>query len=142
MCSIGNVPLAAVLWNGGISFGGVISFIFADLIVLPILNIYRKYYGGRMTWFLLGTSYVAMAIAGLAVELIFLALGLVPSTRQAIVMEPHLTLNYTTVLNVVFLALAVVLVVRFMRTGGPRMLRMMSAPPSAHGGSHQDQEVR
>jgi len=142
VCSIGNVPLAAVLWNGGISFGGVISFIFADLIVLPILNIYRKYYGGRMTWFLLGTSYVAMAIAGLAVELIFLALGLVPSTRQAIVMEPHLTLNYTTVLNVVFLALAVVLVVRFMRTGGPRMLRMMSAPPSAHGGSHQDQEVR
>ena len=142
MCSIGNVPLAAVLWNGGISFGGVISFIFADLIVLPILNIYRQYYGGRMTWFLLGTSYVAMAIAGLAVELIFLALGLVPSTRQAIVMEPHLTLNYTTVLNVVFLALTVVLVVRFMRTGGPRMLRMMSAPPSAHGGSHQDQEVR
>jgi uncharacterized membrane protein YraQ (UPF0718 family) len=142
VCSIGNVPLAAVLWNGGISFGGVISFIFADLIVLPILNIYRQYYGGRMTWFLLGTSYVAMAIAGLAVELIFLALGLVPSTRQAIVMEPHLTLNYTTVLNVVFLALAVVLVVRFMRTGGPRMLRMMSAPPSAHGGSHQDQEVR
>ena len=142
MCSIGNVPLAAVLWNGGISFGGVISFIFADLIVLPILNIYRKYYGGRMTWFLLGTSYVAMAIAGLAVELIFLALGLVPSTRQALVMEPHLTLNYTTVLNVVFLALTVVLVVRFMRTGGPRMLRMMSAPPSAHGGSHQDQEVR
>jgi len=142
VCSIGNVPLAAVLWNGGISFGGVISFIFADLIVLPILNIYRKYYGGRMTWFLLGTSYVAMAVAGLAVELIFLALGLVPSTRQAIVMEPHVTLNYTTVLNVVFLTLAVVLVVRFMRTGGPRMLRMMSAPPSAHGGSHQDQEVR
>jgi len=142
VCSIGNVPLAAVLWNGGISFGGVISFIFADLIVLPILNIYRKYYGGRMTWFLLGTSYVAMAIAGLAVELIFLALGLVPSTRQAIVMEPHLTLHYTTVLNVVFLALTVVLVVRFMRTGGPRMLRMMSAPPSAHGGSHQDQEMR
>jgi len=137
VCSIGNVPLAAVLWNGGISFGGVISFIFADLIVLPILNIYRKYYGGRMTWFLLWTSYGAMAIAGLAVELIFLALGLVPSTRQAIVMEPHLTLNYTAVLNVVFLALAVVLVVRFMRTGGPRMLRMMNAPPSVHDGSHQ-----
>ena len=137
VCSIGNVPLAAVLWNGGISFGGVISFIFADLIVLPILNIYRKYYGGRMTWFLLWTSYGAMAVAGLAVELIFLALGLVPSTRQAIVMEPHLTLNYTAVLNVVFLALAVVLVVRFMRTGGPRMLRMMNAPPSVHDGSHQ-----
>ena len=136
VCSIGNVPLAAVLWNGGISFGGVISFIFADLIVLPVLNIYRKYYGGRMTWFLLWTSYVAMAIAGLMVELFFLALGLVPSTRQAIVMEPHVTFNYTTVLNVVFLGLAAVLVVRFMRTGGPGMLRMMNAPPSADGGSH------
>jgi uncharacterized protein len=65
VCSIGNVPLAAVLWNGGISFGGVIAFIFADLIVLPILNIYRKYYGGRMTVFLFVTSYVAMAAAGL-----------------------------------------------------------------------------
>src|SRR2546421_888569 len=137
VCSIGNVPLAAVLWNGGISFGGVIAFIFADLIVLPVLNIYRKYYGWKMMAFIAGTFYVAMAIAGLAVELIFLALGLVPSTRQAIVMEPHLTLNYTAVLNVVFLALAVVLVVRFIRTGGPRMLRMMNAPPSAHGGAHQ-----
>jgi uncharacterized membrane protein YraQ (UPF0718 family) len=136
VCSIGNVPLAAVLWNGGISFGGVISFIFADLIVLPILNIYRKYYGSRMTWFLLWTSYVAMAIAGLAVELLFLTLGLVPSARQAIVIEPHVTFNYTTVLNVVFLGLATVLVVRFVRTGGPGMLRMMNAPPSAHGGSH------
>ncbi len=138
VCSIGNVPLAAVLWNGGISFGGVISFIFADLIVLPILNIYRKYYGMRMTWFLLWTSYVSMALAGLAVELLFLALGFVPSQRQAIVMEPHVTFNYTTVLNLVFLALAAVLVVQFMRTGGPRMLRMMNqpAPPGHAGPSH------
>ncbi len=138
VCSIGNVPLAAVLWNGGISFGGVISFIFADLIVLPILNIYRKYYGMRMTWFLLWTSYVSMALAGLAVELLFLALGFVPSQRQAIVMEPHVTFNYTTVLNLVFFALAAVLVVQFMRTGGPRMLRMMNqpAPPGHAGPSH------
>src|SRR2546422_10175126 len=138
VCSIGNVPLAAVLWNGGISFGGVISFIFADLIVLPILNIYRKYFGMRMTWFLLWTSYVSMALAGLAVELLFLALGFVPSQRQAIVMEPHVTFNYTTVLNLVFLALAAVLVVQFMRTGGPQMLRMMNqpAPPGHAGPSH------
>src|SRR5437867_1447389 len=138
VCSIGNVPLAAVLWNGGISFGGVISFIFADLIVLPILNIYRKYYGMRMTWVLLWTSYVSMALAGLAVELLFLTLGFVPSQRQAIVMEPHVTFNYTTVLNLVFLALAAVLVVQFMRTGGPRMLRMMNqpAPPGHAGQSH------
>jgi hypothetical protein len=66
VCSIGNVPLAAVLWNGGISFGGVIAFIFADLIVLPILNIYRKYYGPRMSLLLLGTFYLTMAVAGLA----------------------------------------------------------------------------
>ena len=60
VCSIGNVPLAAVLWNGGISFGGVISFIFADLIILPILIIYRKYYGTKMMLFILGTFYVTM----------------------------------------------------------------------------------
>ena len=64
VCSIGNVPLAVVLWKGGISFGGVVAFIFADLIIAPILNIYRKYYGARMAWFLLGTFYVAMAAAG------------------------------------------------------------------------------
>ena len=134
VCSIGNVPLASVLWNGGISFGGVISFIFADLIVLPILNIYRKYYAGRMTLFLLVSSYVAMALAGLIVELLFLAAGLVPSERQAIVLEPHVTLNYTTVLNIVFLVLAATLVYRFLRTGGPAMLRMMGQPAGHHGG--------
>src|SRR5712691_2618461 len=57
VCSIGNVPLAAVLWNGGISFGGVLAFIFADLIVLPVLDIYRKYYGWRTAGFLLATFY-------------------------------------------------------------------------------------
>src|SRR5882762_8916450 len=138
VCSVGNVPLAAVLWSGGISFGGVISFIFADLIVLPILNIYRKYYGARMTWFLLWTSYVSMALAGLAVEVLFLALGFVPSERKAIVMEPRVTFNYTTVLNLIFLALAAVLIARFVRTGGPQMLRMMNAPRGhpGHGEGH------
>src|SRR5437667_8959858 len=67
VCSVGNIPLAAVLWNGGISFGGVIAFIFADLIVLPILDIYRKYYGTRMMWLILGTFYVSMATAALVV---------------------------------------------------------------------------
>src|SRR5947209_8657223 len=79
VCSIGNVPLAAVLWNGGISFGGVAAFIFADLIVLPVLNIYRKYYGGRVSLFLLGTFYAAMAGAGLIVEGLFQAIGIAPS---------------------------------------------------------------
>jgi hypothetical protein len=125
VCSIGNVPLAAILWNGGISFGGVMSFIFADLIVLPILNIYRKYYGGRMSLFLLATFYVAMAVAGLITELVFRLFGLVPDERNAKVVEASIQLNYTTVLNIVFLALAAVLVWRFMRTGGAEMLKGM-----------------
>jgi uncharacterized membrane protein YraQ (UPF0718 family) len=125
VCSIGNVPLAVVLWNGGISFGGVMAFIFADLIVLPILNIYRKYYGWRMSLFLLGTFYAAMVLAGLVVELLFGALGLIPDERNARVVEASIQLNYTTVLNVIFLVLAAMLVWRFLRTGGPEMLREM-----------------
>jgi uncharacterized membrane protein YraQ (UPF0718 family) len=128
VCSIGNVPLAAVLWNGGISFGGVIAFIFADLIVLPILNIYRKYYGPRMSLFLLGTFYLTMAAAGLLVDLVFEALGLVPTARNAKVVQASISLNYTSVLNLVFLVLAALLVARFLRTDGVAMLRMMAAP--------------
>jgi uncharacterized protein len=133
VCSIGNVPLAAVLWNGGISFGGVVAFIFADLIVLPILNIYRKYYGIKMSLFLLATFYVTMVAAGYVIELLFGALGLIPNERNAKVVEASVTLNYTTVLNIVFLSLAAVLVIRFLRTGGPAMLRMMN-----HPATHQD----
>jgi uncharacterized protein len=134
VCSIGNVPLAAVLWNGGISFGGVIAFIFADLIVVPILNIYRKYYGARMTLFLLATSYAAMASAGLLVELGFQAVGLVPRDRAAVVVEPHVALNYTTVLNAIFLLLSVALLVQFFRTNGMAMLRMMNRPVETQAG--------
>jgi len=134
VCSIGNVPLAAVLWNGGISFGGVMAFIFADLIILPILNIYRKYYGLRMTSFLAVTFYVAMAGAAYVVEFVFGALGLIPTQRNALVVEAGVTLNYTTVLNVIFLALAAVLVWRFRRTGGPEMLTMMDMSPDEMSG--------
>ncbi len=133
VCSVGNVPLAAVLWNGGISFGGVVSFIFADLIVLPILDIYRRYYGPRVALYLLGTSYAAMAAAGLLVEFLFRAAGLAPAARHAIVAEPHLTWNSTAILNILFLVLAAVLVWRFLRTGGPAMLRMMNQPMEAEG---------
>src|SRR5438132_7238096 len=114
VCSIGNVPLAAVLWNGGISFGGVVAFIFADLIVLPILNIYRKYYGIKMSLFLLATFYATMVAAGYVIEILFGALGLIPEERNAKVVEASVTLNYTTVLNILFLALAAVLVYRFL----------------------------
>jgi hypothetical protein len=131
VCSIGNVPLAAVLWNGGISFGGVVAFIFADLLILPILNIYRKYYGTRMMLTLLGTFYAAMVAAGYLVELIFGAAGLIPSQRNATVMEAGISWNYTTWLNIAFLAVAVVLVVRFVQTGGIPMLRMMGGSPDA-----------
>jgi uncharacterized protein len=127
VCSVGNVPLAAVLWNGGISFGGVVSFLFADLIVLPILDIYRKYYGLQVSVFLLAISYVSMALAALAIEFIFGALHLIPQQRNVQIMEESVHWNYTTVLNIIFLMLAAVLVIRFLRTGGPEMLRMMSS---------------
>jgi len=130
VCSVGNVPLAAVLWNGGISFGGVVAFIFADLIVFPILRIYKKYYGAKMAAFLFITFYVAMAAAGYLVELIFWVLHLTPTVRNAKVLEPSITLNYTSVLNIIFLLISTALVWRFLRTGGPKMLRMMSSKKS------------
>ncbi len=136
VCSVGNVPLAAVLWSGGISFGGVVSFIFADLIVLPILDIYRKYYGGRVALYILGTFYVTMAATGYLVEVLFGALGLVPPQRDILIFTEGPSLNYTTVLNVLFLILAAILVWRFLRTGGPAMLRMMNAAEPA--GEHHD----
>jgi uncharacterized membrane protein YraQ (UPF0718 family) len=126
VCSVGNIPLAAVLWNGGISFGGVIAFIFADLIVLPILNIYRKYYGLKMVGLLFVTFYVAMAAAALVVELTFGALGLIPAQRNARVVKASITWDYTSWLNIAFLILAGLLVWRFLKTGGAAMLRMMN----------------
>jgi uncharacterized membrane protein YraQ (UPF0718 family) len=136
VCSIGNVPLAAVLWNGGISFGGVVAFIFADLLILPILNIYRRYYGPRMALVLLGTFYAAMVGAGYLVELVFGAAGLVPAQRAAKVMTEGISWNYTTWLNIAFLLLAAVLLVRFVRTGGIPMLRMMGGSPDDEHGHH------
>ena len=131
VCSIGNVPLAAVLWNGGISFGGVISFIFADLIILPILNIYRKYYGIKMALALLGTFYAAMVAAGYLIELIFDTANLIPGSHSATVMQAGISWNYTTWLNIVFLVFAAILVVRFVTSGGLPMVRMMGGSPEA-----------
>jgi uncharacterized membrane protein YraQ (UPF0718 family) len=136
VCSIGNVPLAAVLWNGGISFGGVIAFLFADLIILPILDIYRRYYGLRIALLLFGVSYAAMVGAAYVVELIFAVVGLVPQQRSAQIIETHITWNYTTWLNIVFLGLAALLVWRFLKTGGPQMLRLMKQPATAKAHQH------
>jgi uncharacterized protein len=130
VCSVGNVPLAAVLWNGGISFGGVIAFLFADLIILPILNIYRKYYGLKVAAILTGVFYVAMAGAALAVEALFGALHLIPAHRQIAVMQETIRWNYTSVLNVLFLAVSALLLTRFLKTGGPAMLREMGNAPA------------
>ena len=125
VCSVGNIPLAAVLWNGGISFGGVIAFIYADLLVLPIIDIYRKYYGWKVTGLIVGVFYIAMVLAALLVEFLFQALGLIPSQRSAQIVETSISFNYTTVLNIIFLAIAALLLVRFFRTGGPKMLAHM-----------------
>jgi len=125
VCSVGNIPLAAVLWNGGISFGGVIAFIYADLIVLPIINIYRKYYGWKATAFVVGIFYFAMAAAALIIESVFRILGLIPQGRKAQVVEASISFNYTTVLNFIFLLVAGFLVIRFLKTGGPKMLAHM-----------------
>ncbi|EUA90445.1 putative permease family protein [Mycobacterium ulcerans str. Harvey] len=139
VCSIGNVPLAAVLWNGGISFGGVIAFIFADLLILPILNIYRKYYGTKMMLTLLGTFYVSMVVAGYLIELIFGAANLIPRQRSATVLHAGISWNYTTWLNIIFLGIAAVLVTRFITSGGMPMLRMMGGSPEAEGHQHGHQ---
>jgi uncharacterized membrane protein YraQ (UPF0718 family) len=128
VCSVGNVPLAAVLWRGGISFGGVVSFIFADLIILPILDIYRKYYGWKVMGYILLTFYVTMVAAGYVVEFLFEALGIIPTNRNAVTITQGVQWNYTSILNIIFLVLAAILVIRFIRTGGLPMLRMMSKP--------------
>ncbi len=135
VCSVGNVPLAVVLWNGGISFGGVISFIFADLLILPILNIYRKYYGGRMSLYLFGVSYAAMAIAGFVIGWLFQQLGIAPTNHNVKVFESVPTWNYTSFLDIAALLLMAVLAWRFVTTGGIEMLR-------AHGHHHEEGEAQ
>jgi uncharacterized membrane protein YraQ (UPF0718 family)/YHS domain-containing protein len=104
VCSIGNVPLAAALWIGGISFGGVISFVFADLITLPLLLIYRKYYGTRLTLRLLAVFWVVMSVAGLATEYVFRALRLMPAVHPQMIAMEGVAWNYTTILNIIALA--------------------------------------
>jgi uncharacterized membrane protein YraQ (UPF0718 family) len=131
VCSVGNVPLAAVLWNGGISFGGVISFLFADLLILPILNIYRKYYGLKVAAILAVLFYISMASAALAVEALFAALHLIPAHHQIALMNESVHWNYTTLLNIAFIAISALTLIRFLRTGGPAMLREMSNAPAS-----------
>ncbi|HEY8627038.1 MAG TPA: permease, partial [Gaiellaceae bacterium] len=119
VCSVGNVPLAAVLWSGGISFSGVLAFIYADLIIVPIVIAYRKYYGGRVTLRLVAVMFATMVVAALLVDGLFTLLGLVPETRPSIqsITQRGIAWNYTTVLNILFLAVATALVTLTIRRG-------------------------
>jgi YHS domain-containing protein len=107
VCSVGNVPLAAALWHGGISFGGVVAFIFADLIAMPLILIYRKFYGGSLTIRIVAVFYAIMVAAGLVTEILFRVVGLVPTARKVRLGADRVTWNYTTFLNIVFLLVAV-----------------------------------
>lgn len=99
-CSCGNIPLASVLWSGGISFGGVISFIYADLIIIPLILIYRKYYGAKAALYITGVLFVSMVSAGIIVDLLFGALGLIPTVRPpSAIAEASFQWNYTTWLD-------------------------------------------
>ena len=127
-----------MLWNGGISFGGVVAFIFADLIIIPILIIYRKYYGTKMMLTLLGIFYATMVADGYIIEFAFGGLGLVPAERAARVTDTGITWNYTTILNIVFLLVAAALVIRFVRSGSAPMLKMMGGCPEQHARDHSE----
>jgi uncharacterized membrane protein YraQ (UPF0718 family)/YHS domain-containing protein len=119
VCSIGNVPLAAVLWAGGSSFAGVIAFLFADLIIVPIVLAYRKFYGARFAAKLTAIMFAATAVAGLAVDGLFSLAGLVPSHRPSVasISERAVTWSYTSVLDVVFAVLFVALIALTLRRG-------------------------
>ena len=136
VCSVGNVPLAAVLWNGGASFGGVVAFIFGDLIVLPILDIYRRYYGLKVAALLGVVFYVAMAGAAYGMEILFGFLHLIPTQRAAQLMPETISWNYTTWLNLIGIGLSVLLLWRFLKTGGPAMLKAMREPGGQDHASH------
>lgn len=129
VCSVGNVPLAAVLWRGGISFGGAVAFIFGDLIIIPILDIYRRYYTGRVSAYLFAVSYATMVLAGLAVGAVFTAVGWLPATRGVAAFSTSVSWDVNTFLDLAFLALVAALLVRFLRTGGVSMLGEMEVPP-------------
>jgi len=133
VCSVGNVPLAVVLRKGGISFGGVVAFVFTDLII----PIYRRYDGWRLTWLLAAYLYVCAAIAGYVIGLLFEALGLVPDPSTATLPDGGVSWDHTTWLDTATLVLAVLLVVRFVRSGGTAMLRRMgdNPEPSETGGA-------
>jgi YHS domain-containing protein len=131
VCSVGNIPLAAILWRHGLGFGGVMAFIFGDLLILPILDIYRRYYTTRVAIYLAVVSYAAIVVAGLVVGATFSWLGLTGHLSPAHTVTPGAAGTVTFILNVFMLILAALLAVRFVRTGGIPMLKAMESAPSA-----------
>jgi uncharacterized membrane protein YraQ (UPF0718 family) len=108
VCSIGNVPMAAVLWGAGVSFGGVLAFLYADLIVLPLLDVYRRYYGWKMAAYIAAVFYATMVISAVIMDVAFSALGWIPRQRPNMQAEMvHFSMNYTFWLNLVFALLAI-----------------------------------
>ncbi len=111
VCSIGNVPMAAILWSSGIGFGGVLSFLYADLIVLPLLDVYRKYYGTKMAAYIGVVFFVTMAVSGLFMDLVFQALHRIPRPDPHIIARvTYFSFDYTFYLNVLFGAIALYIV--------------------------------
>jgi len=143
VCSVGNVPLAAVLWSGGISFAGVVAFIFADLVIAPIVAIYRKYYGWRYALAITALMLVTMIAAAIIVDLAFSGLGLVPTVRPSHArVFAGVRLNYKLALNVVALALFAALFALTARRGatdpvcGMKVDRRRALRASAGGRSY------
>jgi uncharacterized membrane protein YraQ (UPF0718 family) len=127
VCSVGNVPLAAVLWSGGISFAGVLAFLFADLIVLPIIAAYRKYYGWAFTWRITALMFVTMVLAALVVDGLFSAAGLIPTTRPTTAdVFGSIQVDYKLALNALGIVIFVVL---FWLTRGERHHGLTTTPP-------------
>ena len=116
VCSVGNIPLGAGLWSAGISFGGTISFIFADLLSLPLILIYRKYYGVKFTYRLVAVFWLTMSVAGLVTEAIFKALNILPSHSSTMLMARMGSLgnNRTTWLNAIACLVAIGLIALYL----------------------------
>ena len=124
--SMGNVPFAVALWGGGISFAGVIAFVYADLITIPVLNVYRKYYGWKIMLYILGVFFVTMAFTGFLMEVLFDALGIVPNLAggRTATERTYFELDYTFFLNLVAFALSGFLVYVYRRgLGAPGQYR-------------------
>jgi uncharacterized membrane protein YraQ (UPF0718 family)/YHS domain-containing protein len=132
VCSVGNIPLAAVLWAGGISFSGVIAFVYADLIIIPLVLVYRRYYGWKITALIVSLMFGAIVVASLTIGAVFSAAGLIPQERPSIesVTERGITWNYTAVLNIVFTLVAGALFGLTLRHGARDPVCGMSVDPN------------